>query len=118
MPYHVPQVRAALDHVIEAEGLAGLPQYAYGASSGGSFVLSLPFVMPGRFAAVATQVRAIVCVRHDGRLRSQWTQDLKVGSHWFSLNTMAYKGFKREAVVGAVRSSANARARHCTYEDC
>jgi len=53
-----PAVAGALGKLREAQGLAGYPLAALGASSGGAFVLQLPQLVPG-MRAVVSQIMAI-----------------------------------------------------------
>lgn len=53
-----PQVMYVIDALLSREGLASLPVLALGASSGGSFVLTLALASP-RVWGVAAQIMAV-----------------------------------------------------------
>ncbi|KXZ45587.1 hypothetical protein GPECTOR_53g80 [Gonium pectorale] len=53
------RVKSVLETVLPREGLSKLPLFAMGGSSGGSFVLSLPIVMPGVFKGIVAQIGGV-----------------------------------------------------------
>ncbi|KAG2437736.1 hypothetical protein HYH02_011113 [Chlamydomonas schloesseri] len=74
------RVENALKTLLAREGLEAAPLFAFGASSGGGFVLGLPPVMPGVFSGVAAQIMGGAPKHFAAYERARETDS--VSSHW------------------------------------
>ncbi|PNW71221.1 hypothetical protein CHLRE_16g692650v5 [Chlamydomonas reinhardtii] len=74
------RVETALKALLARERLEAAPLFAFGASSGGGFVLGLPPVMPGVFSGVAAQIMGGAPKHFEAYERARETDS--VVSHW------------------------------------
>ncbi|KAG2441517.1 hypothetical protein HXX76_003139 [Chlamydomonas incerta] len=74
------RVEGVLQTLMGREGLEAAPLFAFGASSGGGFVLGLPPVMPGVFSGVASQIMGGAPKHFEAYERARETDS--VVSHW------------------------------------